>query len=53
LISTTSPSDGQWWNTMSSATDLVHYYDALLNGAGGLSGERAEIIVKRSRRVYD
>jgi hypothetical protein len=45
LISSTSPSDGQWWNTMSSASDLVHYYDALLNGAGGLSGERAEIIV--------
>jgi hypothetical protein len=45
LTSTTPPSDGQWWNTMSSASDLVHYYDILLNGSGGLSGERAEIIV--------
>jgi hypothetical protein len=45
LTSTTSPSDGQWWNTISSASDLVHYYDTLLDGAGGLSGERAEIIV--------
>ena len=45
LTSTTPPSDGQWWNTMSSASDLVHYYDMLLNGSGGLSGERAEIIV--------
>jgi hypothetical protein len=45
LTSTTPPSDGQWWNTMSSASDLVHYYDRLLNGSGGLSGERAEIIV--------
>ncbi|MDT5306846.1 MAG: hypothetical protein QOE48_2521 [Mycobacterium sp.] len=45
LTSTTPPSDGRWWNTMSSASDLVHYYDVLLNGSGGLSGERAEIIV--------
>jgi len=45
LTSTTPPSDGRWWNTMSSASDLVHYYDMLLNGSGSLSGQRAEIIV--------
>lgn len=45
LTSTTPPSDGQWWNTMSSATDLVHYYDMLLNGSGGLSSERGQVIV--------
>jgi hypothetical protein len=45
LTSTAPPSDGQWWNTMSSASDLVHYYDMLLNGSGGLSGERAQIVV--------
>jgi hypothetical protein len=45
LTSTAPPSDGRWWNTMSSAADLVHYYDLLLNGSGGLSGKRAEIIV--------
>jgi hypothetical protein len=45
LTSTSPPSDGQWWNTMSSASDLVHYYDMLLNGSGGLSGERAQIVV--------
>jgi hypothetical protein len=45
LTSTVPPSDGRWWNTMSSASDLVHYYDMLLNGSGGLSGERAKIIV--------
>ena len=45
LTWTTPPSDGRWWNTMSSASDLVHYYDMLLNGSGGLSGQRAEIIV--------
>ena len=45
LTSTAPPSDGQWWNTVSSASDLVHYYDRLLSGSGGLSGERAQIIV--------
>jgi hypothetical protein len=45
MSSTAPPSDGRWWNTMSSASDLVHYYDMLLNGSGGLSGQRAEIIV--------
>jgi hypothetical protein len=45
LTSTAPPSDGQWWNTMSSASDLVRYYDMLLNGSGGLSGERAQVIV--------
>jgi hypothetical protein len=45
LTATTAPSDGRWWNTVSSASDLVHYYDGLLNGSGGLSSERAEIIV--------
>ena len=45
LASTAPPSDGRWWNTMSSTSDLVHYYDVLLSASGGLSGERARIIV--------
>ncbi|OMC20811.1 hypothetical protein [Mycobacterium sp. SP-6446] len=45
LSSTTPPSDGRWWNTMSSLTDLVRYYDVLLDGSGGLPAERAKIIV--------
>jgi hypothetical protein len=45
LSSTTPPSDGRWWNTMSSLTDLIHYYDMLLDGSGGLPAERAMIIV--------
>jgi hypothetical protein len=45
LTSTAPPSDGRWWNTASSASDLVHYYDMLLTGSGGLSAQRAEIIV--------
>ena len=45
LTSTTPPSDGRWWNTMSSAPDLIRYYDMLLNGSGGLPPERARVIV--------
>lgn len=45
LSSTTPPDDGRWWNTMSSVTDLVHYYDVLLDGSGGLPAERTKIIV--------
>jgi hypothetical protein len=45
LSSTTPPSDGRWWNTMSSLTDLIHYYDMLLDGSGGLPAERAKIIL--------
>ena len=45
LSSTTTPYDGKWWNTMSTAADLVRYYDMLLNGSGGLPPERASIIL--------
>ncbi len=45
LTSTAPPTDGRWWNTMSSASDLIRYYDMLLNGSGGLPGARAQIIV--------
>lgn len=45
LTSTTPPSSGRWWDTMSSASDLIRYYDMLLTGSGGLSAERGNIIV--------
>lgn len=45
LTSTTPPSDGRWWNTASSTSDLIRYYDMLLDGSGGLPPERAGIIV--------
>jgi hypothetical protein len=45
LSSTTPPGDGRWWNTMSTLTDLIRYYDMLLDGSGGLPAERAMIIV--------
>ena len=45
LPSTVPPGDGRWWNTTSSLADLIHYYDLLLDGSGGLPGDRARIIV--------
>jgi hypothetical protein len=45
LTSTNPPSDGRWWNTVSSVDDLIHYYDVLLDGSGGLPEERANLIV--------
>jgi hypothetical protein len=45
LTSTAPPSDGRWWNTISSVPDLIRYYDMLLDGSGGLPPERANIIV--------
>lgn len=45
LTKTTAPYDGNWWNTMSSTDDLVHYYGKLLDGTGGLPAQAANLIV--------
>jgi len=45
LTDTAPPNDGHWWNTTSTAADLVRYYDKLLSGAGGLPRDKAEIIL--------
>lgn len=45
LTSTTPPSDGRWWNTMSTTSDLLRYYEMLLDGSGGLPLQRAGIII--------
>ncbi|MHA7650796.1 serine hydrolase [Mycobacterium sp. ML4] len=45
LTSTTPPSDGRWWNTISSAPDLIRYYEMLLDGSGGLPLDRARLIL--------
>ncbi|MGA9870521.1 MAG: serine hydrolase, partial [Rhodococcus sp. (in: high G+C Gram-positive bacteria)] len=37
LTATSPPWDGLWWNTMTSASELVAYYTRLLDGVGGLS----------------
>jgi len=45
LRNTFPPPDGQWWNTITDASDLVRYYDMLLDGTGGLSRDKAAIII--------
>jgi hypothetical protein len=45
LPGTTAPSNSHWDVTTSTASDLVHYYDMLLNGGGGLPPEQANVII--------
>ena len=45
LTSTTKPYNGKWDLTMSTAADLVRFYDKLLNGSGGLPQEQANVIM--------
>jgi hypothetical protein len=37
--------NGRWFNTISTAADLVRYYDLMLSGAGGLPMDKADMIV--------
>ena len=45
LTGTTTPYDGRWFNTLSTASDLIRYYGMLLDGSGGLPPDRANIIL--------
>ncbi|MGB2919713.1 MAG: serine hydrolase, partial [Mycobacterium sp.] len=45
LGATRPPGNGRWFNTISTATDVVRYYDMLLAGTGGLPPEQADIIL--------
>jgi len=45
LTGTTAPSNAHWDVTLSTASDLVRYYDMLLDGSGGLPRPQADIIV--------
>ncbi len=45
LGSTRPPGNGRWFNTISTAKDLVRYYDMLISGAGGLPSPQANIIL--------
>ncbi len=45
LASTRAPSNGRWFNTISTVTDLVRYYDMMLAGTGGLPQEQASLIL--------
>lgn len=45
LSGTTAPYNGHWDVTQSTASDLVRYYNMLLNGGGGLPPEQANVIM--------
>jgi hypothetical protein len=45
LTSTRPPNNGRWWNTISTAADLVRYYDMMMSGSGGLPPEQASVIL--------
>jgi hypothetical protein len=45
LTSTRPPNNGRWWNTISTAADLVRYYDMMMSGAGGLPPEQTSVIM--------
>ena len=45
LAGTTAPYNSHWDVTTSTASDLVRYYDMLLDGSGGLPPEQANIII--------
>ena len=40
LSGTRHPGNGRWFNTISTAADLVRFYDMMLSGAGGLPWRR-------------
>ncbi len=50
LAGTTAPSNGHWDVTTSTASDLVRYYDMLLDGTGGLPPEQANVIISNLAR---
>jgi hypothetical protein len=45
LTGTTAPYNSHWDVTQSTASDLVRYYDMLLDGTGGLPPEQANVII--------
>ena len=45
LTGTTAPYNGNWDVTLSTASDLVRYYDMLLDGSGGLPPGQANVII--------
>jgi hypothetical protein len=45
LKSTSAPDNGHWDVTLSTASDLVRYYDKLLGNGGGLPAEQADKII--------
>ncbi|SNS29620.1 hypothetical protein [Rhodococcoides kyotonense] len=49
LAATSPPWDGLWWNTMTTAADIVGYYTKLVDGTGGLSPASTSTILSLLR----
>ncbi|KJF24623.1 hypothetical protein CJ178_19520 [Rhodococcus sp. ACPA4] len=45
LSSTSIGSDETWWETQTTMSDIVSYYDALLDGRGGLSADQSAVVL--------
>ncbi len=45
LTGTAAPWDGQWWNTQTTAADIVAYYTRMLDGMGGLSSSATATMI--------
>lgn len=45
LSATSSIPGDAWWNTMTTMSDLAHYYSALADGSGGLDEASSSILV--------
>jgi hypothetical protein len=45
LIDTRAPVDGKWWNTVTTASDLLTWYDSVLGGTSGLDERGTATIV--------
>lgn len=49
LTATSAPYDGNWWNTLTTAADLVDYYAGLLDGRGGLDAAHRRELTEHLR----
>ncbi|WP_068160509.1 hypothetical protein [Rhodococcus phenolicus] len=45
LTATSPPYDGNWWNTVTTASDLLTWYDSVLGGTSGLDERGTATIV--------
>ncbi|WP_138999093.1 serine hydrolase [Rhodococcus zopfii] len=45
LTATRAPADGNWWNTVTTASDLLTWYDRVLGGTSGLDERGTATIV--------
>ncbi|TFV55156.1 hypothetical protein E4P42_23695 [Mycobacterium sp. PS03-16] len=50
LTATRPPGNGRWFNTITTAGDLVRFYDMLMSGAGGLPRDKADFIIDNLAR---